>query len=281
MPQRADAHIHLFERSLGGTLPGRSGVQIDEAACYDALATDNDVAAALIVCFAAAEGNERNNEFVAGLKPRYDWIQPAAYADPQAPPAIATLEQWRDSGFVGLVMYIGAENAAAVKAVPDEIWDWVIANQWVLSVNSSGETWSAFHDVLDRHGELRLLMSHLGLPARVVEPIDRSQAREALTHQTAMARYPRVHVKLSGFYAMTEPGYDYPHELAWPYVEVLRESFGVERLLWASDYSPCLNFHTVAQTVGMFWKMPFLSDDDRDRIAGGNLLALLKDAADN
>ena len=85
-----------------------------------------------------------------------------------------------------------------------------------------------------------------------------------------------MRVKLSGFYALTEPWYDYPHELAWPYVEVLIEAFGVERLLWASDFSPHLNYQTFPQTLGLLWKMPFLGDGDRDRIAGENLLELLE-----
>ena len=121
-------------------------------------------------------------------------------------------------------------------------------------------------------------MSHLGLPDKVSEPIDQARARERLKHVIALACYPQVRVKLSGFYAMTELLYDHPYELAWPLVEALIEAFGVERLLFASDYAPCLNHQTYPQTLGLFWKMSFLSDGDRDRIAGGNLLALLKEA---
>ena len=58
-----------------------------------------------------------------------------------------------------------------------------------------------------------------------------------------------------------------------------KRKFGVERLLFASDYAPCLNLKTYPQTLELLWKMPFLSDDDRDRIAGGNLMALLQEAA--
>ena len=63
------------------------------------------------------------------------------------------------------------------------------------------------------------------------------------------------------------------------YVEALIEALGVERLLFASDYAPCLNFQTYPQTLELLWKMPFLRDDDGDRIAGGNLMALLQEAA--
>ena len=92
---------------------------------------------------------------------------------------------------------------------------------------------------------------------------------------TALAEFTGPRVKLSGFYALTEPGYDYPHRAAWPYVESLLEAYGVERLLWASDYSPCLDHLTFPQTFGLFSHMPFLSDSDRAQIEGANLLAML------
>jgi predicted TIM-barrel fold metal-dependent hydrolase len=80
---------------------------------------------------------------------------------------------------------------------------------------------------------------------------------------------------LSGFYALTQPGYAYPHQAAWPYVQVLLAAFGATRLLWGSDFSPSLEWLSFPQTFGMFEAMPFLSDADLERIEGGNLLGLL------
>jgi predicted TIM-barrel fold metal-dependent hydrolase len=159
--------------------------------------------------------------------------------------------------------------------MPDEVWAWMVERRWLLSVNSSGDTWSAWPAVLERHPNLRLVMSHLGLPPKVTSTIDPATARQAMRHQTALARFPAVRVKLSGFYALTEPSFDYPHELAWPYAQVLVDDFGVDRLLWASDNTPCLHHQTFPQTLGLLWKVPFLEESDRERIAGGNLLALL------
>ena len=84
-------------------------------------------------------------------------------------------------------------------------------------------------------------------------------------------------VKLSGFYAVSDPGHDYPHEAAWPYVERLVTAFGSGRLLWGSDFSPCLDWLTFPQTMDLFEKMPFLDRHDLDAITGGNLLALLEE----
>jgi L-fuconolactonase len=123
--------------------------------------------------------------------------------------------------------------------------------------------------ILQRHGELRLIVSHLGLPPRVSESPPEREARRAMADVLALAEFPEVRVKLSGFYALTDPGYDYPHRAAWPYVEALLGRYSVERLLWASDFSPCLDWVTFPQTFDLFSKMPFLSKADRSRIEGG------------
>lgn len=84
-----------------------------------------------------------------------------------------------------------------------------------------------------------------------------------------------MHVKLSGFYAVTEPGHDYPHRGAWPYVQVLLDAFGASRLLWGSDFAPSLEHLSFPQTFSLFESMPFLSAEDRRVIQGANLLRLL------
>ena len=103
---------------------------------------------------------------------------------------------------------------------------------------------------------------------------------EASVHQRlgsvkALARFPGVCVELSGFYALTVPGYDYPHRNAWPYEAALIESFGVQRLLWGSDFIPSLEVVSFPQTIGLLAQMPFLTDKDRQQIEGTNLFRIL------
>jgi L-fuconolactonase len=159
--------------------------------------------------------------------------------------------------------------------VSNEVWRWLAQQRWLVSVNSRGEHWAAWLPVLERQPDLRLLVSHLGLPPAVSTAPPEATARQVLQEVLALARYSGVHVKLSGFYALTQPGYDYPHQAAWPYVEVLLAAFGSTRLLWGSDFSPSLEWLSFPQTFGLFEAMPFLSDSDLKRIEGGNLLALL------
>jgi L-fuconolactonase len=276
MPDRADAHIHLFEGGYQGCFTSRPGVNIDEAACYSSLAADHDVRAALVVGYVGKPWCKSNNEFLARIAPGLPWARPAAHVERLDKLTIETLEQWARQGFVGISCYIfGPKEAALPARCADEVWAWLVEHRWLVSVNSKAEAWSAWLPVLERHGELRVVASHLGLPPCATRQTTSDDARRVLAELRALAAFPGSRVKLSGFYALSDPGYDYPHEVTWPYVEALLGAFGPERLLWGSDCTPCLEKLSFPQTLGLFAKMPFLDDRMRRRIEGANLLEML------
>ncbi len=280
MSERADAHIHLFEGGYQDSFVKRLGRPIDEAVVYASLAKDHGVKAALIVGYADVPWAVENTRFLKQMVAEYDWVYPAAYFDPSDPPAMEDLEQLKAEGFVGLSFYIfGPERVRALLNISDEVWRWLASSRWLVSVNSKGKDWRAWQEVLRRHPELRLVVSHMGLPPRQAETPDADGARSAMDSVVALAGFAQTRVKLSGFYALTDPGHDYPNRAAWPYVEALLDAYGVERLLWASDFSPCLDWLTFPQTYGLFSMMPFLTEADRERIEGSNLLALLDEVA--
>ena len=273
---RADVHIHLFEHGFQGSFSGRSGVKIDEVGCYTSLAEEHGVVAALVVGYQGGDWCTDNNEFLARTRPDHAWVRPVAYMDPGKPFDPDSLNRLKKLGFIGLSCYIfGQERYDALSQISDEVWSWLVEQRWLVSVNSSGDDWSAWLPVLGRHRDLRVIISHLGLPPQVGLPPSETEARKLIDAVLTLAQFPASFVKLSGFYAISQPSYDYPHETAWPYVEVLLAEFGVHRLLWGSDFSPCLDYLTFPQTFGLFAKIPFLSDTDREKIEGGNLLRLL------
>ena len=120
-----------------------------------------------------------------------------------------------------------------------------------------------------------MLVSHLGEPPQTALPPEPDTAAAALQTVTALARFPGVSEKLRGFYAVSDPGHDYPHEAGWPYVERLVTAFGSDRLVWGSDFSPCLDWLAFPQTIDLFDKMTFLGKDDVEAITSGTLLKLL------
>jgi L-fuconolactonase len=278
MPDRADAHIHLFEGGFKGSFTGRPGVTVDERALYASLAKEHGVKAALVVGYEGLDWAKGNNAYIGRLAAEHAWVRPVAFFDPAKPPTLDTLEELRRDRFVGLSFYVFEDaGVKAVQAIDDHVWAWLDARRWMISLNSKGPAIRGWEPVLERHKNLRLTLSHLGLPKAVKsgETLDAEQARAALVDVLPLARFPGAAVKLSGFYASTDPGHDYPHRAAWPYVQTLRDAFGVDRLLWGSDFTPAIDQLTFPQTLGLFGQMPFLSDADRARIEGGNLLARL------
>ena len=278
MPCRADAHIHLMSHANHGrSFARRPGVEIDEVSLYAHLAKAHDIVAALIVGYAAADWCASNNAFLARMAPHHDWIRPVAYIEPHDA-HMQAIQQFKLQKFYGISMYIsGEEKVEALQAIDDQVWAWLVEHRWLISVNSRGGDWAAWQPILQRHGELRVLASHLGLPPQVKDPPTAKQAKKAMADVAALAPFGGARVKLSGFYALSDPGHDFPHRAAWPYVEVLVESFGTDRLLWGSDCTPSLNSLTMPQTIDLFAKMPFLTDEDRTKIEGANLLALFNE----
>ena len=276
MTMRADAHIHLFAGGYrGGSFASRPGVSIDEAVCYDSLAREHDVAAALVVGYGAEDWCTDNNSYVAEQGPKFDWVRPLAYVAIDSAGAARNLEILQEQGFVGVSMYVFGDDAQRLAQIPAGFWHWLEQRDWLVSVNSQGDAWTAWQPILEQFPRLPLLVSHLGSPPAAASAPSRKQARNAMRQVTDLAMYPGVRVKLSGFYALTSPGHDFPHQAAWPYVEQLVEAFSCNRLLWASDFSPCLDWVTFPQTIDIVNRMPFLSEGDVAKITGGNLLALL------
>jgi L-fuconolactonase len=222
-----------------------------------------------------------NNDYLAGLAAKVEWLRPIAYVADPANLSITQLSAWQQQGFVGITLYIfSPEAAASLHQVNDEVWAWLMQRAWLVSVNSSGDHWQSWSPVLDRHPKLRLLIAHLGLPPAASSELSRDDAAQALATVCSLAEYPQTYVKFSGLYALAQPHYDYPHRAAWPYAQVILEHYGAGRVLWASDFSPALEFVSFSQTVAVVNLLPRLNDSDRRAIFHDNLAHLLHDVAE-
>lgn len=229
----ADSHIHLFE---GGFR--KSGV--DEVAEYERLIKEYSIEAALVVGYEGEEWATGNNSFIAGLAESRPWIRPVAYLSPTEL-SVEHLETISAKNFIGISLYLlSTDDMAAIEGVSDEVWAWIVRRGWLISVNSKGELWRVWHGVLTRNPELRLCMSHLGLPeVDKEEPSDKMIAKE-LANQRLLHTFANVYLKFSGFYALEEVAPFFPYTKSYPYVRYILENFDNRRLIWGSDFTPAL-----------------------------------------
>lgn len=112
--------------------------------------------------------------------------------------------------------------------------------------------------------QLPLVIDHLAKPALASGDLDGWRRGMA-----ALARYPNIWCKVSGL--LTEAGPAPSVERIRPAVQFARDTFGLERLLWGSDWPVCLlaadyqtTFRTVREAFGP------LTAVERAAVFGGN-----------
>src|ERR1041384_626397 len=113
--------------------------------------------------------------------------------------------------------------------------------------------------------DLSLVLVHLAKP-----PIARKEIKEWSQAFRPLAHYPNLYCKLSGL--VTEANWNSwkPDDLR-PFVDIALESFGVDRLMFGSDYPVCLLAASYDRVLDSFQEiLKSLSDADRDKIFGQN-----------
>ena len=125
--------------------------------------------------------------------------------------------------------------------------------------------------------DLTVCLNHLGFcPERMdVDEHGRPRLRTPLPPATLptvleLARFPRVHVMLSGLYGWsTEP---YPYRDLTGVVQALYERYGAERLFWASDFPWILEEPGYGALLELpDRRLPNLTDAERTDILGGTV----------
>lgn len=277
MSPRLDAHAHFFLPCFVDQLPDNCRRQSpDEITLYQALAARHEIEQVLAVGYEGAAWATGNNAYLATLAAQLGWVRPVAYVGDISQLTIAQLEAWQAQRFVGISLYLmSAEDAALLTNVDTAVWNWLAAHAWLVSVNSTGEQWNAWLPILTTHPDLCLLIAHLGIPPAAAVAPSLEEARTALTTVLQLAAFANVFVKFSGFYALASPGYAFPHAAAWPYARVITDTYGAKRIIWASDFSPALEYVSFPQTVEVLASLDWLTQDDLTAIYYDNLAQLL------
>ena len=109
--------------------------------------------------------------------------------------------------------------------------------------------------------DLPLVIDHLAKP-----PIARNEIKEWSRAFKPLANYPNINCKLSGL--VTEANWSsWQTDDLRPYVDIALESFGVDRMMFGSDYPVCLlaaSYDRVLESSQEILK--HVSDSDRDKI---------------
>jgi len=269
----ADAHLHLFRHGFPGVY-GR-GLVASEIDVYEAFREKHGIAAGLIVGYQGDGIDPTNNAYIRELAATRPWMATLAYVEPAALPSPATIAALLAEGHAGLAVYVPDAAAASALAQWDPgTWQTLDAAAAIVSFNVGLPQIGALAAIAAAAPGCRLIASHMGMPGTHPATPTTQEVETELAPLLALAAHPNVFVKLSGFYAVSDPAHAWPHPAAAPFVAVLVRHFGAERCLWGSDYSPALDHVSFVQTI----TVPGLDGFDaatRAAVMGGSLLRIL------
>jgi predicted TIM-barrel fold metal-dependent hydrolase len=113
--------------------------------------------------------------------------------------------------------------------------------------------------LVDRFPELKIVIDHMADC-----PPDQPQELKKLL---ALARYPRVFVKISHTWSVSKRAYPYPDALAQ--VKKLYDRFGPQRLMWGTDWPIVEKYCTYAKALTIARdEMAFLNEEDKSWVLG-------------
>lgn len=119
--------------------------------------------------------------------------------------------------------------------------------------------------LLDKYPELDTVIDHMA----DVHPDD-AEGRKLLAD---MARYPRVYVKISHTWSISQGCYPWTdtHDL----VQEVYQTFGAQRISWGTDWPVCLGKAEYEQTLSVVRdEMKFFSPEDLEWVLGKTALTL-------
>lgn len=268
----ADAHLHLFRHGYRGQSGGSGAIDVER---YEQLMLTHGIIAGLVVGYEAGGIDPYNNSYLRMLAATRPWLTSTAFLTPTTFPSAADIADLLDQGHRGITLYLrDLADTEAVTNWPIASWRLLAQNRALISVNAQPAATAGLSGLARAHPDCTFLFAHLGLPGRFRSTPTQAAAASRIRPLLELGQFDNCMVKISGFYAISDPPQDYPHAAAAPFLDLLLARFGAKRCLWGSDYSPSLEHVSFAQTF-QIPSLEQLSATERQLILGHNLIDLL------
>ena len=184
-----------------------------------------------------------------------------AIVDENAPSLAQRMRKMRERGVRGFRVYANAKNASAWKDSKSmhAMWREAAKNGQSICCLADPDALSAITRLCRKHPETPVVIDHF---ARIGMrgPVDQKQLDQLLK----LADFKRVAVKTSAFYALGAK--KAPYMDLGPMIRQLRDAFGAERLMWASDCPfQVEGGHSYRDSIALIRdRLQFLSGEERD-----------------
>ncbi|MGH9673200.1 MAG: amidohydrolase family protein [Bryobacteraceae bacterium] len=205
-------------------------------------------------------GYRWDNSYTLDALKRYpQFFQAVARVNPEDPANADHLSRLVEQGFRGVRLSPAASAQGDWIRGPlmEPLWKRCEQLEVSMSILTSPARLPDVALLIEKHPELTVVIDHMADC-----PLDRP---EELAKLIALARYPKVFVKISHTWGLSRQ--PYPWLDAQQQVKRLHEVFGPQRLMWGTDWPVCLRHTTYERTLAAVRdEMKFLNDDDKSWI---------------
>jgi L-fuconolactonase len=214
-----------------------------------------------------ADQSERETEFLLGLAERHAFIRGVVgWVDLRAHDLRARLAH-----FQSFPRFRGVRHIAQAEAD-----DFLLRDDVAHGIGQLHEFGLTYDILVYAHQLPAALALVERLPDQpfVIDHLAKPRIREGTlepwaTHTRQMARHPNVCCKVSGLVTEADWKHWQPADLQ-PFLDIVFESFGADRLMFGSDWPVCLlaaDYPRVVELIESY--ASHLSDDERDGLFGG------------
>lgn len=209
-----------------------------------------------------------NCNYLADSVAKYpDVLQGVGCVDFLADDAVEKLNYWiNERKLVGIRLFTGGgTNSASADWIVDSkttpAWEWAQETKTPIVVQLRGPSLEYLRQLLERFPRLTLLLDHASSPS-----LEDGVPYADLSPLLPLAKYPGLNLKVSTInMRKSAKGKSTPQD----FMRVLRDTFGPERLLWASNFPSSEGPLSEHVQLALNACSEF-SDAERDAFMGGN-----------
>jgi predicted TIM-barrel fold metal-dependent hydrolase len=198
------------------------------------------------------------------------WVDATA---PDVDDSLASLQE--RPGMVGIRQRVAAGDGLA--ELSEGSWDrfFKCAGRLELPVFLVAEgSLEALHPVIHRFPDVQFVIDHFGLPVPHLRPVESGSPFDQLPSLLALAQHTNVAVKWGGAQRLSAA--PYPYVDLWPHLRKVVAAFGVDRLMFASDWTVTRDQHSYAEAVFHLRETNELSVSEKRKIFAGTARRLLR-----
>ncbi|HZQ07663.1 MAG TPA: amidohydrolase family protein [Anaerolineae bacterium] len=228
-----DAHLHIWRATTSYPNPSATHVSPYSDVPLELLKeymAEYDVARAVLV---QPLYPGEDNSYIADAAAREpDTFAAVCVVDPRLPEAPERLAYWvKERGCRGLRIRPRIAGEAECFGHPSTfpLWERARALNVVVNVLANPEHLATVGALAERFSDVPILIDHMAHP-NVAAGVNSPGFQLLLD----LARYPRVFVKVTGYYYYSQESY--PWRDCWDFVRAVYDRFGAERMIWGSDF---------------------------------------------